>query len=100
MADPIILREVEIANSEALKLTQGLSLDVRAASDTQIKAAYAKIQEIDKLRKNIILKRNDINRPHRIAIAETDELFKKPIAQLEVTATFIREALQKHKRKA
>ena len=71
MPDSAITQEAEIANREALKL---------------ITNKDSTIEELGRLRKNIDQKRKDINRPHRISIKETDELFAGPIKLLKVAA--------------
>jgi hypothetical protein len=92
MADPAVNKEVEVATSEARKLTeQARSIKIRTEDDA--KAATAKLVEIKRVAKNIESRRRTITQPLNLAIKEVNSLFKEPAQFLSDAEKAIKDAM-------
>jgi hypothetical protein len=98
MADPTIDKEVEIANRESTKVAQKVHA-IKIRKDADLMEATRLVSEIKRLHKNVDGQRKSITAPLRLAIKNTDELFKNPLMRLKDAETIIKEEMLKYTRR-
>lgn len=95
MAEPAVEKEVEIANRESTKVAEKVySLKIR--KDEDLTEATNAVAEIKKLHKNIDTRRKSITQPLRLAIKNTDELFKDPLSRLKDAEDIIKKEILRY----
>jgi hypothetical protein len=89
MPDPVVDKEVEIANRESIKIHDQVST-IKIRKDYDQTVATKLVADIKRLYKNIDGQRKSITQPLRVAIKNTDELFKDPLTRLKDAETIIK----------
>lgn len=93
--DQYVQKEVAIADKESEKLS-GQVYSIKIRKDADMTEATKILAEIKRVTKNIDGTRKSITAPLRLAIKNTDELFKNPLARLKDAEGLIKAEMIKY----